>query len=484
LQTAAKPLSPSLRCFRSRDELLGTFVPPMNGRVRQAAFIAALCAAVSGCAKYQPLPLPDHARLAPMLAELRRDVPAGVVGTAPQKLDIDRPLDLDSIGLLAILNDPELRSERGTIGVAQGALLQASTLPNPSMNLAYGALLGGPGTAPSFAASLSQDIAAIVTYRARVESARAHVQEVNADQLWQEWQVAQKARLLALDLYWGERSTQFQQRELDLVSGALTKVQAATAAGNLDLTAVSPLATAEAAAEQALTTLDLDQLKNWQALDGLLGLAPEVRFEIAKPELPPPPAADDLLRDLAQRRPDLVALRLGYRAADEDVRAAILGQFPAFTLGGSWNSDTTGVRSAGPTVTFDLPIFNRNQGQVASSQATRLLLHEQYQARLDSAVGDIRALAAQTGKFAAALARARQAAATAESLATRAQSAYTQGNLDQRAWTDYQTSASQRQLETVALERSLGEAEIALTVELGLGLPTARLAPSEAASSP
>jgi outer membrane protein TolC len=351
-------------------------------------------------------------------------------------------------------------------------------LPNPSINLAYGALLGGPGTAPSFAASLSQDIAALVTYHARIESAQTHIQNVDADQLWQEWQVARKAQLLALDLYWGEQSLNYQKRALALISDALAKVQAATAAGNLDLTAVSPLAAARASAAEALATLDLDQLKNWQALDGLLGLVPGVRFEIAKPELSPP-AVDDLIGDLPQRRPDLVALQLGYRVADVDVRAAILGQFPAFILGGSWNSDNTGVRSAGPTVTFDLPVFNRNQGQVASSQATRLLLREQYQARLDSAVGDIRALLAQTEKLNAALAQARHATATAESFATRAQSAYVQGNLDQRAWTDYETSASQRELEAVGLERGLGEAEIALIIELGFGLPKTRIAPSE-----
>jgi outer membrane protein TolC len=450
---------------------------------KHAAIISTICVVVDGCAAYKPLPLPDHASLASGLAELHRDVPAGAVDNVPKKVDINLPLDITSIGLLAILNDPELKSEPGATSVAQAALLQASALPNPSINLAYGALLGGPGTAPSFAASLSQDIAALVTYHARIESAQTHIQNVDADQLWQEWQVARKAQLLALDLYWGEQSLNYQKRALALISDALAKVQAATAAGNLDLTAVSPLAAARASAAEALATLDLDQLKNWQALDGLLGLVPGVRFEIAKPELSPP-AVDDLIGDLPQRRPDLVALQLGYRVADVDVRAAILGQFPAFILGGSWNSDTTGVRSAGPTVTFDLPVFNRNQGQVASSQATRLLLREQYQARLDSAVGDIRALLAQTEKLNAALAQARQATATAESFATRAQSAYVQGNLDQRAWTDYETSASQRELEAVGLERGLGEAEIALIIELGFGLPKTRIAPSEEKPAP
>ncbi|HEX4193307.1 MAG TPA: TolC family protein, partial [Stellaceae bacterium] len=366
------------------------------------------------------------------------------------------------------------------IDVAQAQLVQASLLPNPSATLAYGALIGGPGTAASYAASISEDIAALVTYHARVKAAEAHVGEVNAEQLWQEWQVAQKARLLALDLYWGRQTIDAQRHELEIVSAAFDKVSGATAAGNLDLTALSPLAAAKATAEQSLATQQLDALKSWQELDGLLGLAPDVRFAIAPPQLPPIPSdIERLVIDLPEQRPDLVALQLGYRSADEDARAAILGQFPAFTLGGSWNSDNTGIRSAGPTATFDLPLFSRNQGQIATSQATRRLLHEQYQARLDSAIAGIKGLIAQEAQLRATLAAARAAAASAESLAGSARSAYAQANLDQRAWTDYETTALQRQLEVIALERSLGEVEIALTVELGMGLPRTRIVPPD-----
>lgn len=430
----------------------------------------------ASCATYRALPLAEKPNLAASLLQLQQKLP--VPGN--EVVNIDPPLNLNSIGLLAVLNDPELRSEWGQIDVAHAQLVQASLLPNPSANLSYGVLIGGPGTTASYAASLSEDIAALVTYHARVNVAEAHVAEVNAEQLWQEWQVAQKARLLALDLYWGHQAIDAQQHELEIVSAAYDKVRGATAAGNLDLAALSPLAAAKATAEQSLATQQLDELKSWQELDGLLGLAPDVRFAIATPQLPPMPSdVDRLVTGLPEQRPDLVALQLGYRSADEGVRAAILGQFPAFTLGGSWNSDNTAIRSAGPIATFELPIFNRNQGQIATSKATRLLLHEQYQARLDNAVAGIKGLMAQGAQLRATLAAARDAAASADTLARSARSAYAQGNLDQRAWTEYETTALQRRLEVIALERSLGEVEITLTVELGMGLPHARIVPPD-----
>ena len=58
-----------------------------------------------------------------------------------------------------------------------------------------------------------------------------------------------------------------------------------------------------------------------------------------------------------------------------------------------------------------------------------------------------------------------------------AQQAYAQGNMDQRSLADFETTALDRRIEALALERSLGETEITLTVELGLGLPQTRIAP-------
>jgi cobalt-zinc-cadmium efflux system outer membrane protein len=435
---------------------------------------------LTACATYRPLPLPGSPNLAANLAALERTLPPARPDDPPATIDITAPLDIDRIGVLAMLNDPDLRSEHGEMAGARAALVQASALPNPSIALGFAALLGGPGSTPSYSASLSQDIASLVTYHARVASARSHVGEVNANLLWLEWQIAQKARLLALDLYWLDQSIDLNDRELRLISSEAGQVRAATAAGNLDIQSLAPLLGAQASAEQSLAALHLQRLKNWQALDALLGLQPQVRFAIAAPALPPPPPdLAGLIATLPEHRPDLVALQLGYRSSDENLRAAILGQFPAFVLSGTWTSDTTNVRSAGPNATFDLPIFNRNQGGIAKARATRAQLQAQYQARLDSAVADIQGLVAQMQRLSADLVVARRAAARAVTLSKTAREAYAQGNLDQRALTDYETTALQRQLDVVGMARDLGEDQITLAVELGLGLPRARIAPPD-----
>ncbi len=440
-----------------------------------AAFVAV--ALLSGCASYHPAPLPDRPDLAASLAGLDLTIPDAPAKGASHTVDIAKPLSIDQVGLLAILNDPELKSEQGTIGMAEAGLLQATLLPDPSANLSYGVLISGPGTASAIAASLAQDIAAIVTRGARINAAQSHLGAVSAEQLWREWQVAQKARQLAIDLYWDGTAIHLVERERKLISAEVVQVRSAIAAGNLTLTALAPLLTAASAAEQSLSGLRLGRLKNWQALDALLGLLPQVRFAIAAPALPALPANPELLiADLPERRPDLAGLRLGYRSAEEDVRAAILGQFPAFTLGGSYGSDTSRVVSAGPSFAFALPIFDRNTGNVAKTRAGRALLREQYQARLDSAVAHIHALTAQLSQLATDLGPAQQAAAAAASLAATARGAYAQHNLDQRSLTDYETTALEQAVRVTAIVRQTSEDRIFLAVELGLDLPRARIA--------
>ena len=454
--------------------------PGGTPRWRTLSLALACAVLLDACALYHPLPLARGPDLAGGLAGLRTRVPPLRPGQAPRRIATSGPLGLADIGLLAVLNDPALRAERGEMELAQAGLLQASLLPNPSASVSYEAMVAGAGgVSPAWAASLTQDVKSILTYHTRVKSAHFLVRQVNADLLWREWQVAQRARLLALALYWGRISVDLSRRQTRLIDLEVRQGRAAAKAGSLALTALAPLLAAKAAADQALASFSLAQMRNWQALDALLGLEPSVRFAIAAPTLAPPPAhLASRLASLPDRRPDLVALRLGYRSSDESVRTAIIGQFPAFAIGGVWEDDNGNVRNAGPVASFDLPLFDRNQGQVARARATRLLLHERYQARLDAAVGAVKGLAARIRRLRHDVHRAQRAAAAAAAVSDSARQAYAHGDIDQRTLVDYQTTALERELEAVALARSLGEADIVMSVELGRGLPETRIAVS------
>lgn len=464
---------------------------PPNIKLSRVYYISAIgiVLSLSGCATYHPLPLTRSANLKASLKQLVLAVPSSSAVSAngpnkgPRKIDPEKPLSPDEVGLVAVLNSPSLASQPGQLSAARAGLVAATLLPNPSLSVDYEYYLRGPATNNSLAASLSEDIRSIVTYSTRVKAAKARLGQVKADLLWRDWLVAERARLLAVDIYAEERKLEILGKELQLLDNEVNRVHAAVTAGNLALSAEAPLLAAQAGAENAIAAARMTHLKDWQDLDALIGLAPSVHFAIATPApVRLPDNIHSLVETLPQRRPDLVALRLGYKASEQDVREAILGQFPAFTIGPAGGWDTSRVYSAGPLISMDLPIFNRNQGKIASARATRAQLHADYQARLDKAAGSSNALVARVQAIKSDLKRSRAASKNAQSLARSALRAYKQGNLDGRSLTDYQTAAFERQLEVLNYQRALDETTLALSIELAAGLPETTLVPSAKAN--
>jgi len=428
---------------------------------------ASLLVVLAGCATYRPLPLPAAPGLADSLATLRH---AGVAS--------ETPLTVQDVAYLAVENDPTLRAARARMGVARAEVLAAGVLPNPSLSAALTPVIGGPGTATGWSVGLGEDLQALVTLHARTRAARAAAGAVNASLLWQEWQVIGQARLLAVDLMQGARLHRLLDEAHGLLAQRYAVTRRAVAEGNASLAVISPDLAALTGIEQQIDALDRLQQQRRHQLAALLGLQPSVPLPLAaRPDLPPVPASlvRSLLPGIAARRPDLLALRLGYRAADARLRAAILAQFPRLTVGFTDASDTTGVRSFGPQVTLDLPVFDRNQGPIAIARATRRRLRTEYVARLDTAVGDVQAMLADTALLRRQLRRARRQLAETRRVANAAAAAFRAGNLTERAYVDFVTARIAKEQEVLGLEQSLAEQQVAMATLVGAGMPAVRL---------
>jgi outer membrane protein TolC len=186
------------------------------------------------------------------------------------------------------------------------------------------------------------------------------------------------------------------------------------------------------------------------------------------------------LEDLADRRPDLIALQLGYRSQDEKFRGAIVGQFPALTFGPSYSRDTSDVRSFGPQLTMDLPIFDRNQGNVAIEKSTRAQLRAEFNARLSAAHSEVLASLATQRLIARQLEEERAEMPVLKGFASQAESAMNAGNIDERAYVDLVSANYAKQQAILTLEQLLLEQEVAIATLIGAGMPRASM-PTEAA---
>ncbi|WP_347400359.1 TolC family protein [Sphingomonas paeninsulae] len=230
---------------------------------RHRALPAALCPLGAGWLRALfPLSLVQTPPLAPSVAALPGFVPGA-------------PLSVAQVTALALQNNPDLRAARGKHGLAQAQLLQSGILPNPSLAGALLPLISGAGTVTGWNVGLTQDIKSLITYRARRQAAGYAAQQIDAEILWNEWQVAGQARQLAVELIAGEQSRPLLVEAFGLLSHRNAVLQHALAAGNVTLVTAAPTLVALESARAALQALDQRQLSLRHQLNALLGLVPD-----------------------------------------------------------------------------------------------------------------------------------------------------------------------------------------------------------------
>ena len=430
---------------------------------------------LAGCATYHPEALPNAPDLAgsPVLT-----VPAKqfeIPGLTPHPFPANG-LDETAVVTLAVLNNPDLKAARLRAGVADAQLLEAGLLPDPqvSAGLSRSALHTG------YSLGLAEDVQALLTRGAAKAAAKAHGRQVNLEILWQEWQVAEKARELFIQSAADRQLRGILTETRRVLADHYRRDEAALKSGNATAMAVSVELMAWTDADAQLRRLELDANQTRHALNQLLGLAPDAPLAlIGRSESHPlsPEEFQAAVAAMPHRRPDLLALRAGYQSQEERLREAILAQFPSVSAGVEQaRSAEEGVHTSGFTVNLTLPLLNRNRGQIAIQRATRALLRQTYQARLDQAVSEAdqvwratQIMARQVTDVDARLQALKDDGAAAEP-------EFQRGDLDAAAYVNLKTRLLLEQADAIRLRVALEKAQAALEILLGLPLDAQRSA--------
>jgi outer membrane protein TolC len=346
-----------------------------------------------GCATYSPKPLSFKPQLANSLSEL---IAAANRTSSKVQVASDQPLTLSEVSALAIVGNPDLKVKRASLGVAQAQAYAAGLFGDPqfSANLDH-PTSSLPGLTNAWGLGLGYDISSLIHHHIDKTIANAHQKKVHLDLVWDEWQVILQARK------WAVQSIMEQQR-IALLSKvydrALKQYQQSSknmADGNVTLDMNSSDLTALMDVSSQLGQLKRTHSETQSKLDYVLGLQPDIHVPLANlPTLKPLSTSviKDKLKTIAQSRPDLIALQLGYQAQESKVRAAVLGQFPAFNLGINSASDTSGLHTTGLSVGVTLPLFSGNKGNIAIERASRDELKAAFQTRLAQTRADIHRL--------------------------------------------------------------------------------------------
>ena len=437
---------------------------------------------LTGCATYHSVPIDNSAvNLAlkgPSMEKVR--VHAKMI-----KHPILKPIDFDDrdgispdeAAILAVLANPALRAIRDRREVSMAQVIQAGILPNPQLSYSLDMPTGGntQGTINAFGLGLGWDITSLIVRNARIDAARYRMDSVDIDLAWQEWQVAQAAKLQVYRLLWIGQQLKLAKEAVKELRENLKIVEKSVKFG--ELTAVD-LAAAEAALQQIriLQLKLIQEQKHGQiALNQALGLPANRTFSVQQniplPSWPALPSAPKITEGLAERRLDLLALKKGYESQEAGVRAAILSQFPKINIGLTHAGDTTNVVSTGFAVTIDLPFFDRKQGQIALEQATRNQLFDEYMARLFEARSEINRILLDMDSVKQQISATEKFIAELKGLVQIYYTALQVGNADILVYYNTKNELITKQIEHVKLEQELSDLGISLEIAAGEYFP-------------
>lgn len=352
-------------------------------------FSVAVLLAAWGCTSYEKKPLrPDD-----LLEQVRRTRALAAAGEGTG--DVPAVTFAKAVELLRE-HGPALVRARAAYRAAMEFSEVSTPLPNPGIEVGpefgFGPDITAHRVAPvgslSFAIPLSarlarqDDLNRLETAAAQVELLVKHREEyLRLRRAWGALVLARRERAVSAELIaLSRRSAEVGKRLVE--AGQATALDV----GLLEL----DLARAE--------TVELDarlgDAETVSDLASVTGVAPESFAAIPADALPgldaPVPSAEEAVAFLVANHPELARIRAAYDVAEGGLRLEVSKQIPDLSFGVNGGGDPGEHKySLGLTLGIDIPIFDRNQPEVARALARREEVRAQYEAALADALAGL-----------------------------------------------------------------------------------------------
>ena len=351
--------------------------------------------AATSCTGYHRRPLIDRQ----ILRDLQAIQLEGLRGSDQQPLKTGEGLDLEQAVAVGLSLNPDLRAFRRERGLAEGELVSARLVPNPE--IAASVLANLPNSGGGLGSAVGSILAAIRRpgeKSARIGSAQARIQAVNSQISTQEWKLAGDIRKAYLTTLAAEEQLCLVEASLKLQERIKTYYEQKLQLGDasrLDLNLVN-IEYTQALRDQQKSSAEVNQAR--QLLNRVLGLPPaySLKLRASSQLLSYRPVHLDLASlDLIalESNNELATLKHEYEQAEQDLRLAYLQRIPWFRVGPGFereSSDREGTTDRlGLAFALDIPVFNRNQGEIAVREATRDKIREEFTAKLYSVEADL-----------------------------------------------------------------------------------------------
>lgn len=354
-----------------------------------------------GCAIYRPLPLNNKtiakASAPPALKEIEKNskvIKNPLVG----KVSFKKKLTPSDVALIAVMLNPALKIERDSIGISKAGLIQAGLLPNPVLGFYFAKPVSGnisganePYTAYGFSPAFN--INSLFLRGTKIKAAKFNLKAKEMLLLWNEWQIAQSAKLGTINFILLSRELKLYE---DIENISKKRYKLINKSYKARLIGASEKSTAEIRLFNAMSdvislkkAVSNEKIQIYKMLNLPYGyklpLEKNISFKIKTLILP---AKKRLISNI-EKRLDLIAFRFAYESREQSLREAILAQFPSIDVSFPFASDTSNVQTFGVGVSINFPVFNRNQGKISAEKASRKMMFDGYINRIIKSKLDI-----------------------------------------------------------------------------------------------
>jgi outer membrane protein, heavy metal efflux system len=303
----------------------------------------------------------------------------------------------DTAVKIALLNNPRLRAQFEEIGVAHAAVVQAGLIGNPRMSFTAKFPDAMPRN-PRLELPFLQNIAELYLVPMRRRVAKDMLKQTMLRTSDAVLTLGEDVRVAYFQLAAAHRLLEAEERALDKARTAAEEARLQAEAGR-----VSELERRRALAAQqgqrlrvALAQIEVE--KRREALRELLGVTATELSWREQPRLPPLPDEEP---DLAVLEARGLAQRFDVELARQDMElvAHAIGLtrrtlFPTVNLGIAIERDRDRTFLIGPKLALELPVFDQQQGNIQRLKAQARQSRELYEAQVDRALSEIRALRA------------------------------------------------------------------------------------------
>lgn len=345
-----------------------------------------IAASLTSCVKYHPHPLDPprseqqfHARTLadPGLAAFlkRTDWPPARLG-------------LNDLAAVALYFNSDLDIARAQLRTAQAAIITAKGRLNPSLSVG-----GGYENSPespllfSFDPSFTVTTAGKRAWRILAAEKSAEAARVAVDET--AWRVHSRVRTAWLDYLMALRSLDVLRSEADVRSRTVAMLERRLTLGEAARPDVEIVRTALISVEVAAKAAQTQVTESGAALAVVVGL----------PALPPidtermPATPSSLPLATVQQagllhRADIRRSLLEYAVAEANLHLEIANQYPDFQYSPGYSFDE-GHHKITFTPSFNVPLFNRNRGPIAETEARRAEAETRFNALQAQAIGEM-----------------------------------------------------------------------------------------------